>query len=69
MKASLLYQVASILLILFAIGHTWGFRQTDPKWGIDALLQSLRATRFHANGLDDRTFWNFYVGFACSLRC
>ncbi len=63
MKASLLYRIASILLVLFAIGHTWGFRQTDPKWGIDPLLQSIRTVRFHANGFDDRSFWNFYVGF------
>ena len=63
MKASLLYRIASILLVLFAIGHTFGFRQTDPKWGIDALLQSLKAIHFQANGFDHRTFWNFYVGF------
>lgn len=63
MKSSLLYRVTSILLVLFAIGHTWGFRQTDPSWGINALLESLRTARFHANGFDNRTFWNFYVGF------
>jgi hypothetical protein len=63
MRPSLVYRIASILLVLFAIGHTFGFHQTDPRWGIDALLQSLRTTRFQANGFDGRTFWNFYVGF------
>ncbi len=63
MKAALLYRVASVLLVIFAIGHTFGFRQTDPKWGIDALLDSVRTVRFHANGFDNRTFWNFYLGF------
>jgi hypothetical protein len=62
MKPSLFYKIASILLLLFAIGHTLGFRQVDPKWGIDQLLQTLQSTRFRANG-SDRTYWDFYVGF------
>ncbi len=43
MKASLLYRIASILLLLFAAGHTLGFRQIDPKWGVDSLIQSMRS--------------------------
>jgi hypothetical protein len=61
MKASLWYRIASILLLLFAIGHTMGFRHVDPKWGIDSLISSMRATRF-ANGFE-RTYWDFFVGF------
>jgi len=52
MKASLLYRVASILLLLFAAGHTLGFRQIDPKWGVDSLIQSMRSIHFNANGFD-----------------
>src|SRR5579862_2979872 len=37
MKSSMLYRVAAVLLLLFAIGHTLGFRQSDPAWGVDAL--------------------------------
>ena len=62
MKASLLYRIASILLLLFAAGHTLGFRQIDPKWGVDSLIQSMRSIHFNANGFD-RTYWDFFVGF------
>jgi hypothetical protein len=62
MKAPLLYRIASILLLLFAAGHTLGFRQTNPKWGVDSLVQSMKSIHFNANG-SDRTYWDFYVGF------
>lgn len=62
MKASLLYRIASILLLLFAAGHTWGFRQVDPKWGVDSLISSMRSIHFDMNGFD-RTYWGFFVGF------
>jgi len=59
-KASLLYRIAAVLLLLFALGHTLGFRQSDPAWGIDAPLSSLRSTRFDVLGLQ-RSFWDFFV--------
>jgi hypothetical protein len=62
MKPSLLYRIASILLILFAIGHTLGFRQVDPQWGVDSLVQSMKSVQFNANG-SQRTYWDFFVGF------
>lgn len=62
MKASVLYRIASILLLLFAAGHTWGFRQVDPKWGVDSLISSMRSIHFDMNGFD-RTYWGFFVGF------
>jgi hypothetical protein len=62
MKASLLYRISSILLVLFAIGHTLGFRQIDPKWGVDSLVQSMKSIHFNANGTQ-RTYWDFFVGF------
>ena len=62
MNSSLFYRIASILLVLFAVGHTLGFRQVDPKWGVDAALASLRSIHFNAQGFD-RTYWDFYVGF------
>jgi hypothetical protein len=43
MKATVLYRIASILLLLFAAGHTVGFRQIDPKWGIDSLISSMQS--------------------------
>ena len=62
MKASFLYRIASILLLLFAIGHTVGFRQIDPKWGLDSMIQSMQSIHFNANG-SNRTYWDFFVGF------
>src|ERR1044071_4660693 len=46
MKASMFYRIAAVLLLLFAVGHTLGFRQSDPKWGVDALLGSMRSIHF-----------------------
>jgi hypothetical protein len=62
MKASLLYRIASVLLILFALGHTLGFRRVDPRWKLDPIIAALRSTRFEVQGLN-RTYWDFYVGF------
>ncbi len=62
MKASVLYRIASVLLLLFAIGHTLGFRMTDPKLGVGSLIASLQTLHFQVQGFS-RTFWDFYVGF------
>jgi len=62
LKASLLYRIASVLLLLFALGHTLGFRQVDPKWGVDSLVASMRNATFAAQG-SMRSYWDFYVGF------
>jgi len=60
MKASVFYRVAAVLLVLFAAGHTLGFRQSDPTWGVDALLSSMRSIHFDMQGFD-RTYWDFFV--------
>ena len=59
MKASLFYRIAAVLLLLFALGHTLGFRQSDPKWGLDALLGSMRSIHFNLQGFD-RTYWDLF---------
>ena len=61
MKASILYRAASVLLVLFAMGHTLGFTQTDPEWGVGPLLASMQSTHFAVQGLT-RTYWDFFVG-------
>lgn len=60
MKASLFYRVAAVLLLLFAVGHTVGFRQSDPQWGVDALLGSMRSIHFDVQGFT-RTYWDLFV--------
>lgn len=62
MKAPLLYRIASVLLLLFAAGHTIGFRRIDPRWGVDAPIEALKAMRFDVQGFS-RTYWEFYTGF------
>jgi hypothetical protein len=62
LKASLLYRIASVLLVLFAMGHTLGFRMTDPKLGVGPLIASLQTLHFQVQGFN-RTIWDFYVGF------
>jgi hypothetical protein len=62
LKASVLYRIASVLLVLFAVGHTLGFRRTKPEWGVDPLIITMRQTHFVVDGFS-RTYWNFYVGF------
>jgi len=61
MRASILYRISSVLILLFAIGHTFGFRKTDPAWGVDQTLDILKRTTFHVQGFD-RTYYGFYVG-------
>jgi len=47
--------------LLFDVGHTLGFRQSDPKWGVDTLLASMRSIRFDVQGFS-RTYWDLFVG-------
>jgi hypothetical protein len=62
MKTALLYRISSLLLVLFAPGHTMGFRRIDPRWRIDSLVSQLRSTRFDVQGFS-RTYWDFFTGF------
>ena len=60
MRASLFYRVAAVLLLLFAVGHTFGFRQSDPAWGVDALLGSMRSIHFDVQGFS-RSYWDLFL--------
>ena len=60
MKASIFYRIAAVLLLLFAAGHTLGFRQSDPQWGVDALLASMQSVHFEVQGFN-RTYWDLFV--------
>src|SRR5882724_5977685 len=62
MAATTLYRTASVLLLLFAAGHTLGFRQNNPKWGVDAVLGLMRSVRVDAQGFS-RTYWDFFSAF------
>lgn len=62
MKASTLYRIAAVVILLFDIGHTIGFLQHDPSWGVDSLLASMKSTHFNIQGFT-RSYWEFFVGF------
>ena len=62
MKAPILYRISSILLLLFAAGHTFGFRQNNPEWGANAVLGLMRSVHFNAQGFT-RTYWDFFTAF------
>jgi hypothetical protein len=68
MKASPFYRIAAVLLLLFAVGHTLGFRQSDPRWGVDALLASMRSIHFDVQGFR-RTYWDLFeaAGFSVGV--
>src|SRR5262245_57777365 len=61
MKASVLYRVASGLLILMTVGHTFGFRQSDPAWGLGSLLEAMQSRQFTFQGFT-RTYWDLFLG-------
>jgi hypothetical protein len=62
MKASWFYRIAAVLLLLFAAGHTFGFRQNNPEWGAEAVLGLMRSVHFNAQGFT-RTYWDFFSAF------
>lgn len=68
MRASLFYRIAAVLLLFFAVGHTLGFRQSDPQWGLDAMLASMRSTHFEVQGVT-RTYWEIFeaAGFSVGV--
>ena len=66
MRASMFYRIAAVLLLLFAVGHTLGFRQSDPAWGVDALLASMRSIQFEVQGFN-RTYWDLFVAAGFSV--
>jgi hypothetical protein len=68
MKASMFYRIAAVLLLLFAIGHTLGFRQSDSAWGVDALLVSMRSVHFEVQGFN-RTYWEIFEAAGSLSAC
>jgi len=66
MRAPILYRISSVLLLLFAAGHTFGFRQNNPEWRADAVLGLMRSVHFDAQGFT-RTYWDFFSAFGLFL--
>ena len=62
MKAPIFYRISSVLLLLFAAGHTFGFRQNNPQWGADAVIGLMHSIHFDVQGFS-RTYWDFFSAF------
>ena len=62
LKPAFLYRIATVLLLVFAALHTFGFRQVDPQWGVESLISLMRSIHFDIMGTS-RTYWDFFVGF------
>jgi hypothetical protein len=65
-KSPILYRVSSVLLLFFAVGHTLGFRESDPDWGVEDLLGSMRSVHFDVQGFS-RTYWDLFVAAGFSV--
>lgn len=66
MAATWLYRVASILFVLFALGHTYGFlsfRSSSPEGR--AVYESMTSVRLGEGGRSD-AYGGFYRGFGMS---
>jgi hypothetical protein len=66
MKPSVVYRIAAVLLLLFAVGHTLGFQQSDPSWGVDSLLGLMRSSRFDVQGFS-RSYWDLFLAAGFSV--
>ncbi len=66
MKPSVLYRTAAVLLVIFALAHTAGFRQSDPAWGAQAVVTSMQSVHFDVQGFS-RSYWDFFVGAGFSV--
>lgn len=62
MKPRILYRIAAVLLVLFAVGHTLGFRQNNPEWGVGSIIGAMQSVHFNAQGFN-RTYWDFFSAF------
>jgi hypothetical protein len=61
MSSALLYRIASVVLVLYAAAHQFGFRQADPRWNAGASVTAMKAT-FQVQG-QTRSYWDFFSAF------
>src|SRR5262252_3464241 len=67
MNATLLYRIAAVLLLLFAIGHTYGFLGFKPPSpeGV-AVRDAMNSVSIQFKGTNF-TYGNFYRGFGLTV--
>jgi len=62
MSSSLFYRISAVLLVLFAIGHYLGFRQTKGMTGADSVVSLMKSVHFTVQG-SSRDYYDFFLGF------
>jgi hypothetical protein len=66
MTATLLYGIAAVVFVLFAVGHTYGFLSLRPPSAEGrAVFDSMSAVRFEVRGRS-YSYGEFYRGFGLS---
>ena len=67
MNATLLLRIASVIALLFALGHTSGGPWTpSAEAGAASVVQAMKSVGFDAMG-SNRSYWEFYFGFGASI--
>jgi len=66
MKTRLTLRIASIVMFLFAAGHSLGGKDSWSPAGETDVLRAMRSVRFDAGGVS-RTYMDFYMGFGWTL--
>lgn len=67
MNAILSLRIASVIALLFALGHTSGGPWTpSADAGAAAVVQAMKSVSFDAMG-SNRSYWEFYFGFGASI--
>jgi len=63
MKGRVPFLLTAVLLVLFAVGHTYGFLAFKPASSERlAVLSGMRSASFTC-GRSTHTYWDFYLGF------
>ena len=67
MNATLIYRIASVLLVLFAAGHTFGFMRFKPSTPEAlAVRDAMNNVHFQVRGADF-SYGGFYTGFGVTI--
>jgi hypothetical protein len=67
MSATLLYRIAAVVLLVFAVGHTMGFMTFQPSSSDGlAVYGAMQSVRFDLSG-STRSYADLYTGFGLSV--
>jgi hypothetical protein len=66
-NTTLLLRIASVIALLFAVGHTMGSPWTPTEeLGPASVVEAMKSVSFDVMG-SNRSYWEFYFGFGVSI--